>query len=54
MLLSELAVPEEAAVVAEKLREGFRRPFLVAGQEIVTPSIGIAVSPKPGSGPRAW
>ena len=54
MLISELAVPEEAAVVAEKLREGFRRPFLVAGQEIfVTPSIGIAVSPEAGIRPSS-
>jgi diguanylate cyclase (GGDEF)-like protein/PAS domain S-box-containing protein len=49
LLLSRIERPENAAVVARKILELFRRPFSVAGRELfVTMSVGIGVCPYDG------
>jgi diguanylate cyclase (GGDEF)-like protein len=49
VLLSELAAPEDAARVAQRIQESLSRPMqLVSHEVIVTPSIGIAVFPQDG------
>ncbi len=49
VLLPNLVQAEDAAVVAKKILEELRSPFLVAGQEFcATASIGIAVYPRDG------
>ncbi len=49
LLLSRIERPEDAAVVARKILELFRRPFSVAGRELfVTMSVGIGVCPYDG------
>jgi diguanylate cyclase (GGDEF)-like protein/PAS domain S-box-containing protein len=52
ILLPELAQPEDAAVIAEKVIEELRRPLDVAGHEIrPTASIGLALYPVDGEDP---
>lgn len=48
-VLAEVKKSEHAAVVAEKIIEAAAKPYLIAGQEIVsTPSIGISLYPDDG------
>ncbi len=50
VLLSDLNQVSDAAVVAERIIETLRKPLIVGGHEVVvTPSVGIAVSPYDGS-----
>lgn len=50
IILSDLARPDEAALVAQKLIEGIAAPYAIGGQEVfVTASIGIAGFPGDGS-----
>lgn len=52
LLLTGLARPDDAVLVAQKILDGFRRPFTVAGHQLfVTPSIGIAGYPEDGLWP---
>ncbi|MEI6205566.1 MAG: EAL domain-containing protein [Desulfuromonadales bacterium] len=49
ILLPDLSHPEGAAVIAEKILEEFKLPFIVAGQEFrATASIGISIFPRDG------
>lgn len=49
LVLAELAQPDDAALVAQKVLEALARPFHLAGHEAyVTASIGIAVFPADG------
>ncbi len=49
LLLEEIAHPEEASIVAEKVLDIFNNPFEVKGHQLhVTPSIGISVYPEDG------
>ena len=49
VLLQHIAVPEDAMQHAEKIRQAFLAPFLLAGQSIdVFPSIGVALCPQQG------
>jgi len=48
-LIPNIAKPEEALLVAHRLRELMRRPFMLDGREVVlTASIGIALYPDDG------
>jgi diguanylate cyclase (GGDEF)-like protein/PAS domain S-box-containing protein len=50
VLLESIAQPEQAALVAEKIRHAFDRPFDLAGCQMhILPSIGIALFPLHGS-----
>lgn len=47
ILLPEIARPEDAAIVAERIQEAVSRPIQLTGHDVVTtPSIGITVFPK--------
>jgi diguanylate cyclase (GGDEF)-like protein len=49
VLLPDLSHADDAAIIAEKILDKLKSPFLVAGQELrVTASIGIAVLPRDG------
>lgn len=49
VMLPDLAAPEDAAAIAEKIVEELRRPFTIADQEFrATVSIGIAIFPRDG------
>jgi len=49
VVLDDLAVPEDAALVAHKLLERLFQPLVLAGQEVFpTGSIGIAMYPRDG------
>jgi diguanylate cyclase (GGDEF)-like protein len=49
VLLSEIAAPEDAAAVAERVLESLSHPMRLAAHDVtVTPSIGIAVFPQDG------
>ncbi len=48
-LIPNIAHPEDALIVAHRIRELMRRPFMLEGREVVlTASIGIAVYPDDG------
>ncbi len=50
LLLADLAHPEDAAKVAQRLLDAIARPIMLDGQEItVSASIGIALFPEDGS-----
>jgi len=50
VLLTDLNQVADAAVITERIIEGLRQPLRVGGHEVVvTPSIGIAVSPYDGN-----
>jgi diguanylate cyclase (GGDEF)-like protein/PAS domain S-box-containing protein len=52
LLLTELAHPDDAARMAEKLLDAFSLPFAIDGQELyVTASMGIAQFPNDGEDP---
>ncbi len=54
MVLAELARPEDAATVAEKVRTATNRPFRLDGQAIpLRARLGIALSPADGESARA-
>ncbi len=45
-LLRDIARPEDALMIADRLRDSMRRPFMLDGREVVlTVSIGIALCP---------
>jgi diguanylate cyclase (GGDEF)-like protein/PAS domain S-box-containing protein len=45
-ILSDIAHPVDSTVTIRKIMESFRRPFLVAGQELhMTASIGVSIYP---------
>jgi EAL domain-containing protein (putative c-di-GMP-specific phosphodiesterase class I) len=49
VLLSSLNQPEDASIVADRIREELSKPHQLAGHKfIVTPSIGISVFPQDG------
>jgi len=49
VLLSSLQHPDDASIVADRIREALSKPHQLAGHRfIVTPSIGISVFPKDG------
>src|SRR3989304_1011332 len=51
VLAADLARPEDAADVAEKIRDSLHAPVLAAGREAqVTASIGASVYPRDGEG----
>ena len=51
LLLPRAARPEEVAVVARRVRESLRQPFLMDAHDFyVTASIGIALPPRDGEG----
>ena len=46
ILLPEIALPEDAALVADKIIKTFNAPFQIAGKNLnISTSIGIAVCP---------
>jgi len=50
LILPDLKVVEDAINIAQKIVDGFRKPFLIdSHQLIVTTSIGIAVYPQDGT-----
>lgn len=50
LLLTEIAQPEDALRVAERIRAGLAAPFPLAGQELhVTASIGVTLYPRDGT-----
>jgi diguanylate cyclase (GGDEF)-like protein len=50
VLLTDLDVPEEAGMVAKRIRQALSGPFTFEGRQfVVTPSIGIALYPRDGS-----
>lgn len=50
VLLPDMQNPEDAVIIAEKIQEELKIPFLVKNQELrTTASIGIAVYPRDGS-----
>jgi len=50
LILPELKEAEDAIQVAQKIVDGFRKPFLIdTNQLVVTTSIGIAVYPNDGA-----
>ncbi len=52
VVLADLATPEDAAVVAQKIMKNFNAPFRLSGSEIfVTTSIGITLYPNDGVEP---
>jgi diguanylate cyclase (GGDEF)-like protein len=51
-LIPNITQPEDALIVAHRIREMMRRPFILDGREVVlTASIGIAVFPEDGEDP---
>ncbi|MCP4040844.1 MAG: diguanylate cyclase, partial [Gammaproteobacteria bacterium] len=53
IILPRLANIESPKLIAENILQAFARPFSLVGRElIVTPSIGITVSPDDGSAPK--
>ncbi len=53
-LIPKISRPEEALLVAHRIRELMRRPFMLDGREVVlTASIGIAVYPDDGQDPAS-
>ncbi|GGJ39146.1 EAL domain-containing protein [Deinococcus roseus] len=53
LLLSELQLSQDAALVASRILDSFRQPFLIEGQEFfITGSMGISVYPQDGSTPE--
>jgi diguanylate cyclase (GGDEF)-like protein/PAS domain S-box-containing protein len=49
LILPEVAEAEDAARVAEKILNGFRKPFVLDGHELhVTTSVGLAIYPDDG------
>ena len=51
-ILTDIGSPEEAAVVARRIRQVLRRPFEIAGNELeLTASIGISAFPLDGCDP---
>ncbi|HUE96750.1 MAG TPA: EAL domain-containing protein [Longimicrobiaceae bacterium] len=49
ILLEDLADPSDVHLVAQKLRDAFRKPLRIDGREIrLTPSIGVSVHPADG------
>ena len=49
LLYTELSGPHEAAAVAQRILDGFRRPFTAGGEDIaVSASVGVAVAGDPG------
>jgi len=54
VLLTEIARPEDAAVVARKLLESIGQPYFAANRRLeLTTSIGVAVAPEDGSDPES-
>ena len=54
VVLPDLAAGEEAATIAKQIRESIRRPFAIAGEEVlVTCSTGISLFPKDGAEPQS-
>jgi diguanylate cyclase (GGDEF)-like protein/PAS domain S-box-containing protein len=54
VVLSDLARPDDAAIVAQKILECLAKPFDIRGQEsVVTASIGIATFPADGDNAEA-
>jgi diguanylate cyclase (GGDEF)-like protein len=50
VLLTDLDVPEEAGIVAKRIRQALSGPFTFEGRQfVVTPSIGIALYPRDGN-----
>jgi diguanylate cyclase (GGDEF)-like protein/PAS domain S-box-containing protein len=49
VLVENIEDPSQAAVVASKIQENFKAPFMIAGRELhVTTSIGISIFPEDG------
>ena len=54
LLLENMATPEEAAAVSERVIASLAKPFRVDGHEVyVSASLGISISPTDGSDPDA-
>lgn len=50
LVLADMAQPQDAAVVAQKIIASFAQPFQVAGQELfVTASVGLSLYPSDGT-----
>jgi diguanylate cyclase (GGDEF)-like protein/PAS domain S-box-containing protein len=50
VLLEDIESQNDVLIVAEKIRDSFSQPFILAGRDIaVLPSIGIAIFPEHGS-----
>lgn len=49
VLLPPVSLPEQAALVAEKIRNALSQPFAINGHNLnIVPSIGIALYPEHG------
>jgi diguanylate cyclase (GGDEF)-like protein/PAS domain S-box-containing protein len=50
ILLSHISNPQDAALIAQKLLDSLRRPFIIQGKELqISASIGIAIFPEDGT-----
>ncbi|MEO6959387.1 MAG: diguanylate cyclase [Burkholderiaceae bacterium] len=53
VLLPRIPSPDQAVLVAEKIRSSLNRPFIIDGHSLnVVPSVGVALYPEHGDGER--